>query len=91
MHNWAFQLTEWADLKQETVGANISLATQAMLARIDRNSANIAILTADYGQRCKTVAESPDERFMYWAVELGIAQADLSSRFQEWKRKRGLR
>src|SRR5437016_4774962 len=48
VHGWALWLTNYAGLREETVGANIKLATRKMFARIDHKMANISILVAEY-------------------------------------------
>lgn len=64
--DWAIELTNRAGLKSETVNARMTIAIKQQMAEIDGDMGNISILLAKYAYLCKSVAEDPQKRMVYW-------------------------
>jgi hypothetical protein len=67
---WALLLTLRAGLKPETVTAVVKQGFMNQMDRIDDDTANIAILTADYALPCQEVINEPEKRMRYWTEKL---------------------
>lgn len=66
---YAYSLAEMISNKKVTK-ARIELHAKVMLKEIENNWSNGAILIHKYGESCKEILESPENRIEYWLSKL---------------------
>lgn len=62
----ALTYAQMAGMRDEAAIANVQMVRDQMWGRISNNCANIAILTAEYGESCVAVINDPEARAHHW-------------------------
>jgi hypothetical protein len=62
----ALTYAQLAGMRDEAAIANVRMMHDQMWGRISKNCANIAILTADFGESCVTVINDSEGRAQHW-------------------------